>query len=85
MPNLPTLADAERDAVERHLSLVRALSKTERLERALALSAFVRRLAWEGATRHAGAGGRAAVVERFLRQLYGPELAPELRRLADRL
>jgi hypothetical protein len=77
--------DAERNALARQLSLVRALSKSERFERAMALSALVRRLAWEGASRHVGSRGPDAVAERFLRQLYGPELTPELRRLADRL
>jgi hypothetical protein len=65
--------------------MIRRLSKTERLERTLVLSAFVRRLAWAGATRHAGGRGNAAVVERFLAQLYGPELTPALRRLIAEL
>jgi hypothetical protein len=51
------------------------MSPPERLARALALSALARDLAWQGALRHAGHLGTAAVVERFLRQLYGPDVA----------
>jgi hypothetical protein len=77
--------DTDADTVARQLALIRTLSKSERLARTLSLSALVRQLAWEGAARHAGTRGERAVVERFLAQLYGPELTPDLRRLISRL
>lgn len=58
--------------------LLRAAPPAERLTRALALTAVARELAWQGATRHAGHLGAAAVVDRFLRQLYGPEVAAQV-------
>ena len=64
-----------------YLEGIAAMSGAERLERALALTAFVRDLAWQGATLHAGHLGHAAVVERFLRQLYGDEVATRVRAL----
>ena len=78
-------ADTDPDAYDRQLALIRTLSKAERFQRALALSALVRQLSWEGAARHAGPHGERAVVERFLAQLYGPELTADLRRLVSRL
>jgi hypothetical protein len=79
------LPDTDREVFARQLALVRGLSKAERVQRALALSVLVRRLAWEGASRRAGAQGAHAVKRRFLLQLLGPELTPELRHLADQL
>ena len=58
-----------------HAVLVRQLSKSERFVRALALSAYVRNLAWQGALRHSGSSGKAATVDRFLTQLYGAKIA----------
>lgn len=55
------------------------LSPSERFMRALALSAYVRQLAWQGAQQHAGARGEAAVIDRFLRQLYGADVAAAFR------
>ena len=57
--------DATRDALLRKL---RQLSASERFVRALTLSAYVRRLTWQGARRHSAAPGATAVVDRFLTQ-----------------
>jgi hypothetical protein len=66
-------------ATRRHvLTLLDAVPPGERLARALALSAFVRDLAWAGARLEAEHLGTAAVVARFLCQLYGPESAARL-------
>ena len=54
---------------------LKELSKSDRFVRALALSAYVRRLAWQGAALHAGAQGADAVTHRFLLQLYGADIA----------
>ena len=72
-----SLADMDTDAITRArvLELLKGISPPERMGRALALSALVRDLAWQGAVRHAGHLGAAAVVDRFLRQLYGAEFA----------
>lgn len=61
-----------------HLML-RRLPKAERFLRALALTAYVRDLTWQGATRRAGELGSVAVVDRFILQLYGPTVAREFR------
>lgn len=55
------------------------LSPSERFMMALALSAYVRQLAWQGAKQHAGSRGQAAVVDRFLQQLYGADVAAVFR------
>lgn len=67
----------DTDAVTRarDLELLRTLPPPERLMRALALTALVRDLAWQGATANAGHLGAEAVLRRFLSQLYGAELA----------
>ncbi len=70
--------DTDSAARSRYLKLIAAVPAPERLTRALALSAFVRDLVWQGATRHVGHLGRAAVVERFALQLYGPEIAERI-------
>ncbi len=57
------------------LDLVRALSPSERLTRALALSAFARMLAWQGALQAIGDRSATAALHRFLEQLYGPDVA----------
>lgn len=62
-----------------HLAMIRQLSMSERFVRALALSAYVRNLAWQGALRHSGSRGEAATVDRFLTQLYGAEVATAFR------
>lgn len=69
----------------RQRALLAAASPAERLLKALALSAFVRQLAWAGAERSAGGAGPDAVRERFLVQLYGPDLSDDLRALIARL
>jgi hypothetical protein len=56
-------------------ALIARLSPEERLLRAIALSAYVRRLAWQGARLHAGASDAEETVVRFLQQLYGDEVA----------
>ena len=59
--------------------LLLALSPGERFLKALSLSAFVRELAWQGARLVAEADGPEAVVDRFVRQLYGDEVAEQFR------
>ena len=78
-------ADTNLETYERQLALIRTLSKPERLRRALALSALVRQLAWEGTMLRAAHLGPTAQKQRYLAQLYGPDLTPELRHLLDKL
>ena len=66
-----------------HAAMVRQLSKPERFVRALALSAYVRNLAWQGALRHSRSSGEAATVDRFLTQLYGAKIALAFRAVCD--
>lgn len=70
--------DTDATTRARFLELLRAMTPPERLARALALTALARDLAWQGAMRHAGHLGAAGVVDRFLRQLYGPEFAARI-------
>ena len=63
-----------------HEAMLRQLSPSERFARALALSAYVRQLAWQGARRYAGAQGETATVDRFLTQLYGADVATSFRK-----
>ena len=65
-----------------HAAMVRQLSKPERFVRALALSAYVRNLAWQGALRHSRSSGEAT-VDRFLTQLYGAKIALAFRAECD--
>ena len=51
------------------------LTPGERFLRALALSACVRGLAWQGARLNAETPNTAGVVLRFVRQLYGDDVA----------
>ena len=69
-----------RTSPDRFDGLVTALTPGERFLRALALSAYARALAWQGARLHAGADGADAVLDRFLQQLYGADVAAEVRR-----
>lgn len=62
-----------------------AMLPTERLLRALALSAFVRDVTWAGAQRAVGDRGPDAVRDRFLTQLYGHDMPDTLRALLARL
>ena len=71
-PETTDTAPAMRAA---HAAMVRQLSKSERFIRALALSAYVRNLAWQGALRHSGSRGEAATVDRYMTQLYGAKIA----------
>lgn len=73
------MTDTDSAMLLRYLELMRGVPKPERFIRALALSALVRDLAWQGATRHAGHLGDDAVVERFLLQLYGSDIARQMR------
>ncbi|HEY5088055.1 MAG TPA: hypothetical protein VII66_11920 [Gemmatimonadaceae bacterium] len=68
----------------RYLNILRAVSKPERFARALALSALARDMAWQGAVRHSGHDGAYAVTERFLLQLYGPDVGPEVAKSLSR-
>jgi len=72
------MMDTDATTRARWRELLRTLSPPERLARALALTALARDLAWQGALRHAGHLGTAGVVDRFLRQLYGPEVATRI-------
>ncbi len=67
--------DTDAAMFARYLDLVRTVPRAQRLARAMALSALARNMAWQGATRHSGHRGPAAVTERFLLQLYGPDVA----------
>lgn len=73
--------DTVGPALDRYTQLIRSQSKPDRLRRAFNLSAMVRAFSWQGAVRHAGHLGEAAVVERFLMQLYGPETGARLVRM----
>lgn len=64
---------------DRAARLLAALTPADRLLRALALSAYVRALAWQGAHLHSGASGADAVRDRFLEQLYGSDVAGDMR------
>ena len=55
-----------------------SLTPGERFLKALALSAYVRELAWQGARMNASSQNAPAVVERFLQQLYGDEVARDV-------
>lgn len=72
------MTDTDAVTRARDLERLRALPPPERLLRALALTALVRDLAWQGATLHAGHLGAEGVLDRFLSQLYGPEFAARL-------
>ncbi len=69
-----SMTDTSAETQARYEQLLAALTPGERLGRALALSAFARQLAWAGAERFAGHLGRAAVIERFFLQVYGPSV-----------
>ena len=56
------------------------LTPSERFLRALALSAYVRGLAWQGARLNADTAG---VALRFVRQLYGDDVALMWQRRTD--
>jgi hypothetical protein len=64
--------------VERYTALLRNLTKPERLERALALSALIRSLAWEGARRDVQNKSVDAVRDRFVIKLYGARTASQI-------
>ena len=51
------------------------LTPSERFLRALALSACIRGLVWQGARLNAETPDTAGVVLRFVRQLYGDDVA----------
>lgn len=72
----PLLLDAIM--TPRYSALLKGLSGPDRLERALALSALIRSLAWEGALRDARGKGSEAVRDRFLIKLYGARTATQL-------
>ena len=76
--NRPSIIDTDGAARSRYLELIAAVPAPERLTRALALTAFVRNLTWQGATYHVGHLGSEAVVERFAQQLYGREIGEQI-------
>ena len=59
------------------------LTPGERFLRALALSAYVRGLAWQGARLNAETPDTAGVALRFVRQLYGDDVALMWQRRTD--
>lgn len=69
------MLDTDAATLARYLELLRRIPGPERLGRALELSALAREMAWQGAARHSGHLGSGAVTERFLAQLYGPDVA----------
>ena len=79
----PETADTAPAMRATHAAMVRQLPKSERFLRALALSAYVRNLAWQGALRHSRSSGEAATVDRFLTQLYGAKIALAFRAVCD--
>jgi hypothetical protein len=69
------LTDTAPAALDTYLEMLRGVPGPTRLLLALKLSALTRNLAWAGAVRHSGPENDGAVVERFLTQLYGTEIA----------
>ncbi len=76
--NPSSVTDTDRTTRSRYLDLIADVPPAERLHNALALTALVRDLAWQGATLHSGHLGHEAVVARFALQLYGPEIAARI-------
>ena len=73
--SFPEMTNADESPRDPRLAMLGRLSLSERFMHALTLSVYVRQLAWQGAQQHAGALGETAVVDRFLTQLYGVEVA----------
>lgn len=74
----PVWADAMNNGTtldERYVAMLEELPMSDRFVRAMALTAYVRGLAWQGAVLHSGGKGNDAVIDRFLRQLYGADIA----------
>lgn len=78
------MTDTDDVTREAHLAMLQQLSPSERFVCALTLSAYVRQLAWQGARKQAGAHGETAVVDRFLTQLYGADVATSFRASCER-
>ena len=78
------MTDTDEATPDARLAMIRRLSPSERFVRALTLSAYVRQLAWQGAQQHAGSHGETAIIDRFLTQLYGAEVAASFRAFSDR-
>ncbi|MGI8619703.1 MAG: hypothetical protein ACR2L6_11550 [Gemmatimonadaceae bacterium] len=72
------MRDTDPATFERYLAVIRTVPPAERFVRALALSALARDLAREGAARHSAHLGDNAVAERFLLQMYGPDVAARM-------
>jgi hypothetical protein len=70
-------------ATATQVAMIRGLTPAERFVRALALTAYVRRLAWQGAYRRAGALGPEAIIDRFITQLHGVTIAHAFREARD--
>lgn len=66
--------DTTVDAQKQYDEMLKALTPVERFRRTVELSAYVRALAWTGAEDFAGHLGRAAVLQRFFLQVYGPSV-----------
>lgn len=69
---------SDTTSAARYDQLLSALTPGERFLRALALSAYVRGLVWQGAASVAAPDGPAAVRDRFLRQVYGDDIAQQV-------
>lgn len=69
------MMDTDAAGLAQYFDLIRSIPRPQRLAHALALSALVRAMAWQGAVRHSAHAGDLAVAERFLLQLYGPDVA----------
>lgn len=79
----PRLTDTSVEMHLRYRELIGTLTPSERLGRALELSALTRQFSWAGARRVAGEDGPSAVRQRFLAQVYGADTAAWVaRRLA---
>ena len=78
-----TLYDMNDAATATQVTMIRGLPPAERFVRALALTAYVRRLAWQGAYRQAKALGPEAVIDRFVTQLHGATIARAFRAARD--
>lgn len=74
---------SDTPAISRDDERLALLTPGERFLKALALSAYVRSLTWQGArlnaeSQGAESQGNSAVVTRFLRQLYGDAVAQDV-------
>jgi hypothetical protein len=79
------LSDTALSAAQQRDELLATLTPSEKFLKAIALSDYVRTLAWAGAQQHSGARGPSAVEDRFLEQSYGKEISRAFHVLRERL